>query len=649
MTKFQKISGQILVEAIISVGLIGILVAAVVPLTLTSVNANSGKSKNAQAAMLAKEEIDAAKAIKEEDWNNIYFPLNTSNKGATYPYHLEVNEGKWQLVAGEETVTQNNINFKRFLIIENVERTEKNGAGEISITGTGFDDPSTQKITVSVCDFAPTPILVTEYVTRWQNQISTESDWSTGNYSAKNNIDETTTPGALQLSKSGAPSTGSLGNKSLLTSTASIGSLNSSALRLSLRFSAQKSATVNSVRIYIHTATGSSATYYRYGLQADNAGLPSGTYLGYGTAAFSTTGWQSVNLSTPIDINVGQIYHLVVMYDSGTTPSGTRYIALRYSLPINKLVPLNQAIDNNQNVLWYSGSWAIRNYQPIYVLGFDDNTFEGNPYDSTAVRSIYGVNFEGEVFTATSDTIISAINLYVSKSSSTNPADSLYVTLRDVTTSTDIIPKTVFSTGSALATTYAWKTYTLPSNLTLSATHQYRLSFSSPTSISSRCYRFYNASNPDNAAYNNINWNGLNSVTTRSANSGSSWTAYNFVDLAGYYFTTIEDQPYAANGDLTSQTIDLNKKIGLNQISWNNLDLPLGTTIYFQLAANNDDLTWNFLGPNGTATDYYTALAGENILSNLSNNRYIRYKVYLQTSDTGVTPALDNITINHSP
>lgn len=633
-------TGQLLVEVIISVGLIAILIAAVVPLVLSSANASLSQSKGMVASMLAKEEIEAANAIKQEDWNSIY----DVTKGVSY--HPEIVTNKWQLATDVETINLNNVNYTRSLMIENVNRSGINGAGEI--TDIGYDDPSTQKITASVTGFGGAPITISQYLSRWVNQNISQTDWTGGQYTSATDID-TSVAGQVQLAKSGAPATGNYGNRFLLDSFTDLQNLSSVNARSSLRFTAQKTGIVSSLQVYIQTARNSGDIYYQYGLQADNAGQPTDVYLSSGTAIFDTTGWKTINLSSPLNITAGTVYHLVVRYASGTTPNNGHYIALRRSLPLNLLVVQNGASDSNQNTLTNSsGSWVLLNAQPIYVLGFNDNTYEGNPYDSSEARSIYGANYEGEKFKVASDTTINALNLYLSKNHNQDPADDLYFTLRDLTDNIDLI-NTNFINGAGLTTDYAWKTYNFPSDLTLTANHDYRLSFFSPSSAPNRYYRIFNASNPDVSDYNDINWDGINSVVSRSTDSGSSWTESDFIDLAGYNFITVEVSNYVLSGNLISSTSNLGHKVGFNRIYWDQT-LPANTNVKFQLAANNDNADpWQFLGPDGTETDYYDTSSGENILSALSNNRYLRYKVILETTDPAQTPILNEVRINYSP
>ncbi len=644
--KFKK--GQLLVEVLVGIGIMAILVSAILPLILTSTNATIRENKNSIAVSLAKEQIEAVKAVKEENWNNLY----SVSKGTDY--YPKIDAGKWQLASGIETIPLNGLTFQRSIKVDNVSRTDLNGAGNIeSIYNQSRDDPSTQKVTSTVTSEQMVAISIIEYMSHWKSSLWTQTDWSGGQYTSINNIDPTTVAGALQLAKIVGGAAGNYGNRFLLTSTSNLGNMNNRNYRSSMRFQAQKSGTVNQVRVYLDNVRNSGAITYRYGVQADNGGLPSGVYLSSGVGAFATTGWKTINISD-VNLTAGTTYHLVVQYDSGTLPSGNRYIAIRNSSPQNQLVPLTQIADNQQNTLFFTAAWATQNREPLYVLGFNDNTYEGNPYDTSEQRSIYFNNYEGEYFSLTSEKTISALNLYISKNTNQNPTAPLKVVLRDITPGfeSDLIDNSSID-GNALTTTYQWKTINLPANVTLPANHQFRLYLSSFGSAANRYYRIYNISNPNDPEYNSINWDGVTSKVSRSADGGLNWAETDFIDTSGYYFTTVESSSYAPSGELISTTFDAAAPAGFNRIFWPDSDAPLRTAIKFQLAANNDNLTWVFRGPQGTTTDYYTAKVGENILSNppngLSNNRYLRYKVILETSNVSLTPILREIKVNFSP
>ena len=84
-------------------------------------------------------------------------------------------------------------------------------------------------------------------------------------------------------------------------------------------------------------------------------------------------------------------------------------------------------------------------------------------------------------------------------------------------------------------------------------------------------------------------------------------------------------------------------------LSWNQTSQPPQAgpdSLKFQIASNNDNTAWNFVGPDGTPNSYYTTsgagVAGHN------NRRYLRYQVFMKTDDVNFTPALHDLNIEFS-
>ena len=124
----------------------------------------------------------------------------------------------------------------------------------------------------------------------------------------------------------------------------------------------------------------------------------------------------------------------------------------------------------------------------------------------------------------------------------------------------------------------------------------------------------------------------------RVSNGIARWTS-NFTPPSAPY-------GYLSPGVYESATIDLGV-----QADFSNLDFTVttnaSTAVKFQLAANNGGSVWNYIGPDGTAGTYFTS-TGTAIPSSLDNNRYIKYKAYLSTTDATYTPSLDDITITYT-
>ncbi len=88
-------------------------------------------------------------------------------------------------------------------------------------------------------------------------------------------------------------------------------------------------------------------------------------------------------------------------------------------------------------------------------------------------------------------------------------------------------------------------------------------------------------------------------------------------------------RPNQPEGTLISSTIDFGQPINPANILWNQTVQPSeGVSVTFQIATNNDNATWNFLGPDGTANTVYSS-SGTSIHPVHNGSRYLRYKFTL--------------------
>lgn len=105
---------------------------------------------------------------------------------------------------------------------------------------------------------------------------------------------------------------------------------------------------------------------------------------------------------------------------------------------------------------------------------------------------------------------------------------------------------------------------------------------------------------------------------------------------------------YEPSGYLTSSTFDTGSATTtFYNILWEPGDQPQGTgtdSVRFQIATNNDQSTWNFTGPDGTNASYYT-LTDQNIHTSNNGRRYMRYRAYLQTASSTLTPNVSDVAV----
>lgn len=104
---------------------------------------------------------------------------------------------------------------------------------------------------------------------------------------------------------------------------------------------------------------------------------------------------------------------------------------------------------------------------------------------------------------------------------------------------------------------------------------------------------------------------------------------------------------YVSSGSLISSSFDTGTaSSSYTTLFWNPTSQNASTSVEFQIATNNDDQTWNFVGPDGTANTYFTT-PGTTINAAQSNARYLRYEMFLSSSSTTTTPVVSNVTVNY--
>lgn len=105
---------------------------------------------------------------------------------------------------------------------------------------------------------------------------------------------------------------------------------------------------------------------------------------------------------------------------------------------------------------------------------------------------------------------------------------------------------------------------------------------------------------------------------------------------------------YVSSGSLTSSTFDMGTTTNFHILNWGPSNQPaeVGSEgVKFQIATNliiTATSTWNYVGPNGTSNTYYTS-SGQNISEVHDGDRYLRYKMYLQTANSDYTPIVSEV------
>lgn len=107
---------------------------------------------------------------------------------------------------------------------------------------------------------------------------------------------------------------------------------------------------------------------------------------------------------------------------------------------------------------------------------------------------------------------------------------------------------------------------------------------------------------------------------------------------------------YSPSGALTSSIFDTGSASNFYQLDFLPQDQPPETgtsSIKFQIATNNDHSTWDYRGPDGSTSTFYTT-ANLNINPAHNGDRYFRYQLYLQTASTTFTPNVAEVSFTFS-
>jgi prepilin-type N-terminal cleavage/methylation domain-containing protein len=108
---------------------------------------------------------------------------------------------------------------------------------------------------------------------------------------------------------------------------------------------------------------------------------------------------------------------------------------------------------------------------------------------------------------------------------------------------------------------------------------------------------------------------------------------------------------YINNGELESSVFDLGLSVNFVNLAILPQSQPVETgvdSLRFQIATSNleSPSSWDYLGPDGTASTYYTA-STPTINTVHNGSRYFRYKAFLTTEDIRFTPTLSDISVTY--
>jgi len=279
----------------------------------------------------------------------------------------------------------------------------------------------------------------------------------------------------------------------------------------------------------------------------------------------------------------------------------------------------------------------------------NETTCYGNPYETGETRNVLAANFYGQGFNITSEVTLKDVAVYLRRTAQ-QPADSLYLVLFNQTDN-QIVEEGILTTASGSSTTFSYKTYTFTTPRTLSVGKTYYLYLKSPKSASNRYYQIKLDTAPNQPWAIAATFDKDTSYFIYSTNAGSNFSSETFRDLAGFKMTLqgLGADNYYPNGELISSVFDTGNSSAFNTLTF--LGSQNGGQILWQLASSDSSSgPWQYLGPDGTSTSYYSTSPSYIFTgANFYNKRYIRYKLRLETMDQTKTPQVDEVIINYSP
>lgn len=165
--------GQSLAELLVAVAIVTIIISSIIGAVIVVIRSNLQATTARTAAALGQELADGARSVAEGNWSNLY---SVASKGASTTYRVTASGTALAIVSGSEEIAVNNFTYTRFFSVENVNRDSAQ-----NIAASGTEDPSTQKISVSVrwqLSGQTAELKTAEYLTRFRNEATRFTDWS---------------------------------------------------------------------------------------------------------------------------------------------------------------------------------------------------------------------------------------------------------------------------------------------------------------------------------------------------------------------------------------------------------------------------------------------------------------------------------------
>ena len=617
----QHPRGQYLIEATLALGLFMLFVGVLSLLAIDTSSTARFQEQQLHGMIGLQNATEAIHSIAKNDWDN----LTVGTHGLT------LQSSQWTL---QPVITNENDISKQIT----VSYARRNPQGQIDPLGT--EDQHTKQVDIEVRRVSTNKLLFTQTLlfTQAMRQLqnwneTTTADFADGTFTST--IGTTLTDGEITLASGGQATMGFAFLLSLFNNTPRIADNND---RIAFRFTSPFSNPLTEIRAYVASKTGNSSVF-RFGIQADNAGVPSGIFLTSGTFIASSTGWQTATLSTSYTPTAGTTYYVV-----GERVSGGGRITLRTTNPRQNIMPSSGHIDTQQQTLQTTNgtTWTTQNLQPVMLLQDAIGTTAGNTYTTSTNQAIWGTQEIGEVLRFAQATTITGATFAVSRTNT--PAGNLELTIRDLTNNSVLATKTIATPGQVTTSTQ-WYAVTLDAPITFPVSHNIRLEIASPNSNqSNRRYNIPFYQSIGSSPYQETTFGGTNAYA--DLKTTTLWSADPTADMP---FQLQTWQGYMANGTYQSSAFDTGNRLTLfGAISWT-AQTPAGTSISFQTRTANtlpELASAVYVGSDGTSATSHTNGDPIAIDAGSTGTRFIQYRIIF-TGTTLNAPQVEDVHITY--
>lgn len=608
--------GETFVEVLVAIALAGMLLPVLATAFVTASKGRPTAQNQLEASAMLREATEALRVVQETGWSNL--PNGT--------YHPAISGNTWVLVPGAEVIN----GFTRQMVLTSAQR---DASGNYVKSG-GTVDAATKQVVTLVSWLQPYSgsIEATNYLTHWQNGTTwaqtTQATFNTGALS--NTVTTANGGGDVELAQQTA-----LSWASPLLAGALNGTGNVDAVDVYVDAATSRAYLAQSTNLLIVNVANPAAPAllgtYAVGAVV-NSVYVSGNYAYLATAgnAAELTVVNVTNPAAPIladTLDLGGTVDATSVFVSGTyayvgklvsaTGGDNEFYIVNVTTPTNITLSGSLNITANVNSVFVSGNYAyLATAVTTAELTIVNVTNKAAP-TSAGVYNSLGTSAGNDVFAV-------GTTVYLAEANNTSGAELFIINAANPAAPTLVGS---YEAGANINGAYVVGTEAFLATAITAA--QFRvLDITTPTAPTVKgSYNLGNVAN-DLVVANNIAY-------LASASNTQELTAMQRGSVPAGYQTA---------GTYESASLSLASEAAFYYLSLTST-LPTGSTVQLQVATNSDNATWNYVGPDGTASTYYTS-AGQVTLA-ATTGRYFRVKAFLTSTGTN-TPSLLDFSVGYT-